>query len=681
MNVSRKNLSRFYNGPVSISLLALLAASSVQGLAQEQTDPTPPSSADSATPATETQTPANEPAAPGVAKPAGEAVAKPASAKPERITVTGSRIRQIELQGPKPIVTVKGEDIQKSGATNVNEYLEKLTVASFGTASYGGNFGAVEGTQGFNIRGIGEGNTLVLLNGRRLVRDPRLQFVDLSVIPTAAVERIDILKGTASAIYGTDAAAGVVNIITRKDFDGVGFGYSKYKSRYSGGGDHDQSYALTGTVSEKSSNILVLQWDDQQPSKIGNRPWVDKNFRSIYGTPMAYRGDDGKLYAPVAPGGCEIKTNANGTNCGYNYMDEYQWIPSIQTLTVFDDYTYNLGENTKLGARLFAARKTSRSRDLKGTIDSASDGYVVDPNFVRQNHPEILDGAYGAPANAAIADAQGRLGVQMQGRIAGAGATSTQSTQYTLSGTTSINHEFANGSNLDVAFTESRINRTHLWLGMYDNQRLADAVYSGEYDVFAQPQRADLDEFRLDSPDRSESVNRSIELNYTGEFEIGSRSFGYAVGASQIRESYLQEASPQKLAGLIKGLGGGVGGGERKANALFGELKVPLVDTLEASIAARYDDYTDFGDSFNPALGLQYRIGKEWFFRTNYGTGFKAPTLVDVHSPVATFYTSAYDYTKCNVAEAAGNQPGIVEYCNNPAQGTLQQGGNSNLDP
>ncbi|RYZ72081.1 MAG: hypothetical protein EOP09_03730, partial [Proteobacteria bacterium] len=96
MNVSRKNLSRFYNGPVSISLLALLVASSVQGLAQEQTDPTPPSSADSAVPATETETPANEPAAPGVAKPAGEAVAKPASAKPERITVTGSRIRQIE---------------------------------------------------------------------------------------------------------------------------------------------------------------------------------------------------------------------------------------------------------------------------------------------------------------------------------------------------------------------------------------------------------------------------------------------------------------------------------------------------------------------------------------------------------------------------------------------------------
>ncbi|RYZ80415.1 MAG: hypothetical protein EOP04_25920, partial [Proteobacteria bacterium] len=424
-------------------------------------------------------------------------------------------------------VTVKGEDIQKSGATNVNDYLEKLTVASFGTSSYGGNSGVAAGTQGFSIRGIGEGNTLVLLNGRRLVRDPSLQFVDLSIIPTAAVERIDILKGTASAVYGTDAAAGVVNIITRKDFDGVGFGYSKYKSRYSGGGDHDQSYAITGTVSDKSSNIMVLQWDDQQPSSIGNRPWVDKNFRSIYGTPMSYFGTDNRLHIPVAAGGCETKTNAQGVNCGYNYMDEFQWTPSVQTLSVFDDYTYNLSSSTKLGARIFATRKTSNTQSLKDVIDSATNQYVVNPTVLETTHPEILNGALGTGAKIDNQDKKDRLGVLVQGRIAGAGASSQQTTQYTISGTSSINHEFENGGNLDVSFTESRINRVHLWRNMFDKERLGDAVYSGAYDVFATPPQADLNQYRLDSPDREQSIARSIEATYTGDFDLGSRNLGF----------------------------------------------------------------------------------------------------------------------------------------------------------
>ena len=664
--MSRKTMSRFHFGPVSVSLLALLTAASVQGLAQEQTDPAPASSAEDSAP---------------VAAPAAEVSAKSDSAtKPERITVTGSRIRQIELEGPKPIVTITGEEIKKSGSTNVNDYLEKLTIASFGTSSYGSNYGAPAGTQGFDIRGIGQGNTLVLLNGRRLVRDPSLEFVDLSIIPTAAVERIDILKGTASAVYGTDAAAGVVNIITRKDFDGLAFGYSKEKTRYSGGGDKDQAYAVTGTVSEKSSNILVLQWDDQQPSAIGNRPWVDKNFRSIYGAPMSYYGTDGRFHPGVAAGGCQLKPG--NQFCGYNYMDEYQWTPSVQTLSIFDDYTYNISKNTKLGARLFATKKSSRSRNLKDVIDESSDGYVVSEAAIQANRPEILNGGFGgAPADLTTTDAKNRPGALVHGRIAGAAATGAQTDQHTYSGTASLSHEFQDGGNLDLSFTESRIERTHLWLNMFDNARLADAVYDGSFDVFQNPQTDDLNPYRLDVPDREQSIARSAEAIFTSEFDFGGRSFGYAVGASQIRESYLSEASQNKLNGVIKGLGGGVGSGERKANAIFGELKAPIVSTLEASVAARYDDYTDFGGTFNPALGLSYRIGKEWFFRANYGTGLKAPTLREVHDPVASYFTTAYDYKKCNVATAANDQAGIITYCNNEASGTIKQGGNSELDP
>ncbi len=206
--------------------------------------------------------------------------------KTERIQVTGSRIRQLDLEGPKPVITVDRKDLEKSGAVNLNEALNKLTVASFGSGEYGSNYGAPEGTQTVDLRGLGEGNTLVLLNGRRIVRDPSLEFIDLSVIPTAAVERVEIITGTASAIYGTDALAGVINIITRKQYDGMSFGYSMTKPRF-GGGDRDQVYMMAGTNSEKTSNLITMQWDESKPILAKDRPWFDTNFRSSRGAPFS----------------------------------------------------------------------------------------------------------------------------------------------------------------------------------------------------------------------------------------------------------------------------------------------------------------------------------------------------------------------------------------------------------
>ncbi|RYZ79254.1 MAG: TonB-dependent receptor [Proteobacteria bacterium] len=131
----------------------------------------------------------------------------------------------------------------------------------------------------------------------------------------------------------------------------------------------------------------------------------------------------------------------------------------------------------------------------------------------------------------------------------------------------------------------------------------------------------------------------------------------------------------------MKGLGGGGGEGERKANAVYGELKIPIVSTLEGSVGGRWDDYTDFGDTVNSIAALQYRIGKEWFFRGNYGTGFKAPSLRDVHDSSATYFTSATDYKQCATATAAGNEALKNKYCGTAASGSIIQGGNPDLDP
>ncbi|MBC7531313.1 MAG: TonB-dependent receptor [Oligoflexus sp.] len=685
--MSRKIMNRFCFAPISISLLAALA--SFEAKAQEQ-NPVPPA-AQMPDPAIPGQTLPAPPAAEQAEAKDIKKAGAPDSKQAERITVTGSRIKQIELEGPKPMVTIQAEEIKKSGATSVNDYLEKLTVASFGSASYGSGFGAAEGTQGFDIHGLGASNTLVLLNGKRLVRDPYLEIIDLSIIPTAAVERIEILTGTASAIYGTDAAAGVVNVITRKNYEGMAAGYGKVKSRYSGGGDHDQAYVVAGTSSDKSSNILTFQWDQDQPTYIGDRPWVQKNYRSIYGSPFGYYGADSKFH----PGGaCEegSKTSAGNTFCQYNYMDDYQLGGAVQKISIMDDYTYNLTKNTKVGVRLFATKKTALTKGLKEPVDESDNGYMVSEAAINANHPELNTAAV-VPQYMPNNLRGGANGVYVHGRLVGGPASRTATDQLTASGTTSLTHDFDNGDQIEASFSESRITRSHNWLNYFDNGRLGDAIWDGSYDVFANPAPGGLENYRVDLNDRDSSIARSFEVDYTGSFDFGSRNFGYALGISQIRESYLNQAPPNKIAkllddpvvekrqGVIKGLGGGGGSGERKANAVFGEIKVPIVDTFEASVAARYDDYTDFGDAFNPALGLSYRIGKEWFFRANYGTGFKAPSLRDIHDSPATYYTSATDYLKCNVATAANDADNVQKYCEFGVSGTIVSGGNKDLRP
>jgi iron complex outermembrane receptor protein len=599
--------------------------------------------------------------------------------KSERIQVTGSRIRQLDLEGPKPVITVDRKDLEKSGAVNLNEALNKLTVASFGSGEYGSSYGAPEGTQTVNLRGLGEGNTLVLLNGRRIVRDPSLEFIDLSVIPTAAVERVEIITGTASAIYGTDALAGVINIITRKQYDGMSFGYSLTKSRF-GGGDRDQVYVMSGTNSEKTSNLITLQWDESKPILAKDRPWFDTNFRSSRGTPFSYQTADG--FAPVGP--CvdgDKFSGANGENrfCGYDYWDIYQIQGNWQKVSVLDEFSYQVTDNTKINLRVFGTKKTAKTLGLPEVLDVASDAYTVSQAAVNALHPELTTGVDAAvfspdPNNG------NQQGVLVHGRIPQS-VSGTKTDQTTFSAAMGVVHSFGDDQELEFNVSDSRIYRNHIWTNFIDDQRFREAVFKGEFDVLSETPQGDPSLYSLDVPDTDSATAKSAELNYSGTFDLLGKSAGYSVGASHILESYTNRAAPNKLAGQVKGLGGGGGQGERKANAVYAELGLPIVSTLEASVAGRFDDYSDFGNTFNPMLGLQYRLGKEFFARMNAGTGFKAPTLRDLHDQEARYYTDFTDYKLCNEATANNDAGNITKYCKTEQSSEIRSGGNPDLDP
>src|SRR3954469_16226323 len=160
--------------------------------------------------------------------------------KVEKIEVTGSNIKRVDAETAEPIIVISRDEIQNSGKSSVSEYLQTLSVNGMGAlpTSFGNGFAA--GATAISLRGLGANATLVLVNGRRLPLYPRADdfqkmFSDLSSIPMEAVERIEILKDGASAVYGSDALAGVVNIILRKDFTGLTGLAELGTSRYSDG--------------------------------------------------------------------------------------------------------------------------------------------------------------------------------------------------------------------------------------------------------------------------------------------------------------------------------------------------------------------------------------------------------------------------------------------------------------
>jgi iron complex outermembrane receptor protein len=655
----------------SQSLISLLLLSSLTAVHAQDATPPAPTPTPSPTPApTRTES---------VTEDAQDKKQQPEK-KAERIQVTGSRIRQLDLEGPKPVITVDRKELEKSGAVNLNEALNKMTVASFGSAEYGSNYGAPEGTQSVDLRGLGQGNTLVLLNGRRLVRDPSLEFVDLSVIPTAAVERVEIITGTASAIYGTDALAGVINIITRKQYDGMSFGYSMTKARF-GGGDRDQAYVMSGTNSERTSNLITLQWDESKPILGKDRPWFDTDFRSTRGTPFSYQTAGG--FAPV--GACVDGDKFSGANnqnrfCGYDYWDIYQVQGNWQKVSLLDEFSYQVTDDTRVNLRVFGTKKTAKTKGLPEVIDVASDAYTVSQAAVNQLHPDLLGLGADAPNFKPDPNNGDQAGVLVHGRVPQS-ISGTKTDQTTFSAALGLVHNFGDDQEIEFNVSDSRIYRSHVWTNFLDDQRFREAVFSGEFDVLSQEPKGDPSLYSVDVPDTDSATAKSAEINYSGTFDLFGQTAGYSVGASHILESYENRAAPNKLAGQIKGLGGGGGAGERKANAVYAEVGMPIVSTLEASVAARFDDYSDFGSTFNPMVGLQYRLGREFFFRVNGGTGFKAPTLRDLHDEEARYFTSFTDYRLCNEATANNDQGNITKYCTNDMSSEIRSGGNPDLDP
>lgn len=586
--------------------------------------------------------------------------------KVEKIEVTGSNIKRVEIEGPAPITVIGREDLDRSGASNLQEVMRQLTVSSGGQhldTSLGGNTFA-PGTSGISLRGLGRQTTLVLLNGRRVAnygfaQDATDAFVDLNAIPIGAIERIEILKDGASAIYGSDAIAGVVNIILRKDFRGVEatamYGQSSFRDA------DERRYSLSAGIGNPAKDrynfMFTLDYFKRDPLFGSDRPFsananqtprggLDNRSPTGYPGTWLTNGRPGFTDNTVFPNCPTVDRGLfqGTTTCYYNFQPTVMMLPKTErkggTARGIFEFTPSFSAFAEFGYN-----ENESFRQLAPTPDS----FTLPVGHNSNPYPFAVGIRY------RFLDVGPRIDT-----------IESETTRYVagLKGTVwKWDWEAAYyGAKNEIVQTGRNYVSTPV-----RNALVTNGVYN-----FVDPSRnaPSLAEGLRAVPVREgDSELRAFDIKATGElFQLPSGPLSAAVGAERRKEEVEDKRDPLSAAGLIIGSGGTGVKGDRKVTAAYVELSVPILKSLESQLAVRHDRYSDFGNSTTPKIALSWRPTKSILIRGGYAEGFRAPSLNELYVGDTIAFPTVFDAPRCTVYVAAfgPNDPRSTAVCARP---------------
>ncbi|HTS21781.1 MAG TPA: TonB-dependent receptor [Casimicrobiaceae bacterium] len=606
-----------------------------------------------------------------------------------RIEVTGSRIPRIEVETALPVQVITRDEILRGNWTTAGELLANLpaNLNSATPASSIANFGN-PGLESANLRGLGDGNTLVLLNGRRLANYAFLSgTVNLGSIPLAAIDRVEILKDGASSIYGTDAVAGVINFITRKDYTGMDVvGQAGITER--GGGDRYQTTVSAGwgnLAADHVNGFVTLDWQketalaarDRTFSATGYRPDQGYTNLSVNSFPANIRASTNTFLNPGYASGCDpplstpttVLGSRNGEICAFDFAATANILPDTERLAILARGTWQVTPEHQLFAEyLFARTKmtlafspTPVDRDLEDNpIYYPADGPFYPTAYASANGlsgPLKLNYrtvSLGPRTDVVTTEAQ-RLVVGAQGDLGewsyNLGYNHSQNTaedDYTKGWVLASRIIPALGSGLVDPWGP-------------DTQTGQDLLASTQFIGVARTAKGTLDQ---------------VDFSTTGAWlPLPGGPVALALGAEWRHEALADHPAAILDTGDVIGVIAEVNpqDASRTVGALFAELSLPLTKELEVLASVRYDQYSDFGGTTNPKLGIRWQPAKSLLLRGAWGTGFRAPTLVDLYTPQFTAgQENLSDPVRCPVT----NTP---EDCNGPFD--VVSGGNPQLQP
>lgn len=604
----------------------------------------------------------------------------------QKVEVTGSSIKRAEAETISVIQTLTRKDIEQTGKASIADVVRSISADNNGSISGSFTNGFAGSASGVSLRGLSVSSTLVLINGRRTAPygfgdDGQRSFVDLNSIPLDAVDRIDILKDGASAIYGSDAIAGVVNIILRQNYVGKTISANVGQSGHGDGtvtsisgaigfGDMDtDKFNVFATIDAKKSGEIKQTNRDKWIGQADARPWGGRDQRAGFTTAGNAGGSSflGTLRpvnaagAPAGnvtnlPGSCDpINLDPTGGNSNDNSRGGCMWDPiqfatiqpKTENVNLFMRGTLALGANaqgyTEVGIFKSKADTYTTPSGLTGAgfdlvnarVNNTSTG--PDQLLMPANHPDNILGVAARP----------RWVDESRPRVSNLETTVTR----VLAGVkgTYANWDYDTG----LMYAESKTDRTQT--GYYRSSALRTALNNGTFrigkGVINSPEVLALVSPTLNNSGTTKST--SLDFKASRElFQLPGGMMGLALGAEYRKEETNSQSTPYTDINDIVGLGYSASQGSRNVKALYAELAAPVMKELELQFALRSDDYSDYGRSTTPKVGFKFTPASAVAFRGTYAEGFRAPSAAENgNSAVAAFTSIASDPVRCAVTK------------------------------
>ncbi|WP_342114092.1 TonB-dependent receptor [Pseudoduganella sp. OTU4001] len=614
-----------------------------------------------------------------------------------RVEVTGSSIKRLVSETSQPLSVFKAEEFVKQGLTTAQEVLERIPANQSGMGAgnvVGGNLsGLPTGGQAVaDLRGLGGDKTLVLLNGRRIANHPYDgASVDLNVIPVAALERVEVLRDGASAIYGTDAIGGVINFITRRSVIGTTLTAETLRPRKDGGTERRANIVMgQGSLDRDGWNLMgVLDWQRQDVLTSQQREFSKTGVIPERGLSVADGTSGttfpGNYFDPVSeatgnPGfatGClpplSIPRVSNGT-CRQDYTRQIDNLPKQDRVVFFGKAAAKLDAVTTASLEYLHSRNDVTSR----TAPPPQTGLELP-----KSSPYYPGNAGGVPAQPGLSGEP--LSVnwrpieagQRQIFSKGEGDRFVAALEGIAAGwdyKTGLNHSISKSAeNLTGGYVQDSgfaAGVRHGILNPFGLQNAAGRAYLASVALRGKVQDAKNTSTTLDA-------KASREL-----MQLAGGAMAMAVGAEWRKEDADFNVN-RDIAGQAasSGLSGSQSkSGSRNVKALYGELSLPLVKDLDVQAAVRYDHYSDAGSTTNPKLGVRYQPHQRLLLRGSASTGFRAPTLFEKNAPQSRNDTSN-SYDDPILCPGGVPQPGANPLRDCDLQQFKLQGGNPALTP
>lgn len=596
-----------------------------------------------------------------------------AAGEPQRIEITGSAIKRIDGESALPVQVISREEINKAGLTTAAEVVSRIAAGANnltdGVSIGTGGFRDQMGMNAANLRGIGVSSTLVLLNGRRMANFASpgdAAGVDLNNIPAAAIERIEVLLDGASAIYGSDAIGGVINFITRRDYQGVEVsatvgatgegGGNKRRASVAGGlGDYSRDgFNVFGVIdAQKTTRLDASQRqfisDLKIPQRLpdllssasfpGNMKLSSSQRDSLIADGFSTNGKDvisSKTINPAAASGCNapaslyLPDGIGGVDgCTYDYMRDIELYPKSEKSNLFGRGVLDLGG----GHQLFGEVTVSRARTY----------YSGTPNRIDADIDVALIPSLAGTSLAALPVGDEDRSITVRSRLSEAGPRTSElvsTGQRYITGVSGVLADWDYELGLNHS-TNTVSDRDHL--GYLNEQMILDGFADGTLNPFGASSAAGQALYAAaqirGEVRRSTGTMDSVDIKGSRSLaRLAGGDLALALGGELRRERQSYHQSQALADDLILGeTSQGTDadfGRSRKVSAVFAELNAPVTKELELQAALRHEHYQVTGGATSPKLGLRYVPMKEWLLRASVGSGFRAPSLSDLYRPV-----------------------------------------------